>query len=467
MSAQTLAFRLALAVGLPLAVVATSSVSGCGKGDERGERPNRAAAPSASDHEATCERGTFCLPQYKGKMEVAAPAPFESCNVISALPEGVPQGWEPSRRAKLRVAFHPEKTGQERTSKPEACCYEWREHCAGRPLFDAGQSVVVAPLDSDQTAPSGWTEWPLSVATMGGKKVPSRAERNAQESPFREGESHFQRACRRASEHWLHNAVFEHASVAAFGRVGLDLLGLGAPSALISAAHEAAIDELKHAQLSFALAGELGAKVTGPAACPAFGGAVNVLGPSDLLRQTFREGCVGEASAALLLERAKNRVTRNRGVSRGVALGCEAPTLRRSAILHETHKISDLAAQVLSELCRDEASHAEFAWRTVLWLTSTFAEAESALREEVAALERAPTVTSCAPEAQTKTRGHRKNKKVPGVVFEVFRKPEKVWRRFGVWSRDDADRSRAEATEIAIRLGRAMLSPMATPSLCR
>ena len=62
-------------------------------------------------------------------------------------------------------------------------------------------------------------------------------------------------ASRRAlAEHWTAAALAEHASVASFARFVLDLGALGAPPALLADATTAMHDEIRHAQVSFALA---------------------------------------------------------------------------------------------------------------------------------------------------------------------------------------------------------------------
>jgi len=53
---------------------------------------------------------------------------------------------------------------------------------------------------------------------------------------------------------WIGDALDEHASVGAFARLSLQLLGVGAPSALLRRTHRAALDEIRHAELCFGLA---------------------------------------------------------------------------------------------------------------------------------------------------------------------------------------------------------------------
>ena len=57
------------------------------------------------------------------------------------------------------------------------------------------------------------------------------------------------------AEEWIENARSEHASVPAFSRLSLTLMSLGAPARLVEGAHRAALEEIEHARLAFALAG--------------------------------------------------------------------------------------------------------------------------------------------------------------------------------------------------------------------
>ena len=50
--------------------------------------------------------------------------------------------------------------------------------------------------------------------------------------------------------HWTHIGQLEHASVAAFARFVLQLLGVGAPPSLVLAAQQALADEVEHARFS-------------------------------------------------------------------------------------------------------------------------------------------------------------------------------------------------------------------------
>jgi len=64
--------------------------------------------------------------------------------------------------------------------------------------------------------------------------------------------------CRALEALWLHDAQKEHASVPAFSRVSWLLAAAGAPPELLRWSHRAAIEEIAHARLCFALAAGYG-----------------------------------------------------------------------------------------------------------------------------------------------------------------------------------------------------------------
>lgn len=63
----------------------------------------------------------------------------------------------------------------------------------------------------------------------------------------------------------LADAQLEHASVAAFSSFSLSLLALGAPSRLLRSCAMATLDEIRHAELCFALASEYLGRALAPA----------------------------------------------------------------------------------------------------------------------------------------------------------------------------------------------------------
>jgi hypothetical protein len=141
---------------------------------------------------------------------------------------------------------------------------------------------------------------------------------------------------RELAKAWLADALEEHASIAAFARFTMLMLSVGAPPELVVAAQRASIDEVAHARDCFALARRYGATAAGPGALDVHD-AMPPMSLADLAALTAEEGCVGETlGAALAAEQLAGAVD---------------PDVKR----------------VLGRLVRDEARHAELAWRFVAW----------------------------------------------------------------------------------------------------
>jgi hypothetical protein len=139
------------------------------------------------------------------------------------------------------------------------------------------------------------------------------------------------------AERWLADALNEHAAVAAFTRLSLALLGAGAPLVLVEAAQRAALDEIRHAELCFALARAYSASAVGPAGLPAALSPIALLSPEQLAVASLRDGCLGEGFAAALADHASRQAS--------------DPRIRAA----------------LSEIARDESLHAELGWRIIDW----------------------------------------------------------------------------------------------------
>jgi hypothetical protein len=139
----------------------------------------------------------------------------------------------------------------------------------------------------------------------------------------------------RLAASWLDAARLEHASIAAFSATSLRLMSFGAPPELIAATHRAALDEIEHARIAFALASAYGGTAISP------GAFADAAAPAMDLRafavETFIDGCIGETAAALEAERA--------------AATCVDPAV----------------AAILRTIATDEARHAELAWQIVAW----------------------------------------------------------------------------------------------------
>ena len=168
------------------------------------------------------------------------------------------------------------------------------------------------------------------------------------------------------AEEWARDAAAEHASIAAFSRFSLQLLALGAPADLVEAAHEAALDEARHARDAYALASAFAGKPIGPAPLDVNGALAHVADVTlaRLAVETFEEGCVAETLAAM--------------------------------DAHEKHaKYTDSAIhEVLARIAADEERHAELAWRTVAWAVRAGGdEVKRAIAESLARVSASPSMS--------------------------------------------------------------------------
>jgi hypothetical protein len=174
----------------------------------------------------------------------------------------------------------------------------------------------------------------------------------------------------RLAQHWTETARMEHASIAAFARFVLQLLGLGAPPDLVDGAQRAIGDETEHARLAFGLASAYAGADIGPGPI-AVDACLEGMDVRSVVATTFAEGCVGETLAALEAREALE------------AVGDRHPAV----------------AAALGIIAADEERHARLAWRSVQWLLAAFGQAarealEAALEEATAheAGQRAPRI---------------------------------------------------------------------------
>jgi len=191
-----------------------------------------------------------------------------------------------------------------------SCCYEYcTGSCCGRPLVIGG-----VPRVASVTPRSDWGD------VLDAGRPPSLGDA----------------VQRRIADAWLMDARMEHASIASFARFGLELLSFGAPAELVELCQRAALDEVAHARACFAMAERYHGSPRGPAPLDVSGAtAASTLRES--VRAALAEGCVGETRAA------------------GLAA-------------HALRDVRDTAAKAtLERIARDEAQHAQLAWRFVAW----------------------------------------------------------------------------------------------------
>lgn len=215
-------------------------------------------------------------------------------------------------------------------------------------MFEEVLEFLSGPVEID-----GECCYHVDVAPPGGGCIPGRpfvVDGRIQRAPVRAGARGWTGDPRRAGladldpatrtrlgQAWAHDAALEHASVASFGKLALELLAFGAPAELVRAAHDAARDEIRHAELCFALASRyLGAPV-GPGPLPAAAAFTGARTLAELAAAAVREGCVGETLAA--------------AVAAAQAEAAADEALRAT----------------LASIAADEADHAALAYRVVAW----------------------------------------------------------------------------------------------------
>jgi hypothetical protein len=157
-------------------------------------------------------------------------------------------------------------------------------------------------------------------------------------------------------------AHLEAASVYAFDRLAQDLVRLGAPRALASAARTSREDEVRHARMTRAIAERFGGRVLAPVVAPLAGERT----PLAIALENAVEGCVRETYGALVAH---------------------------WQAAHAEDRAIGAAMEVIAE---DETAHASLAWDVAEWLEARLSNddrraveaarthAIAALREELA-----------------------------------------------------------------------------------
>jgi hypothetical protein len=158
---------------------------------------------------------------------------------------------------------------------------------------------------------------------------------------------------------WVADARAEHASVAAFARLTLDLLAHAAPASLIADVSTAMMDEVRHATDAFAIASALAGEPLTAGPLPLRTDATPTL--VELAVATALEGGVGETIAAAT-------------AAARLAVATD-PTVRAA----------------LARVVEEETAHAALAWRIVDWAIAQGGEAvrdavDAAVAEKVASL---------------------------------------------------------------------------------
>jgi hypothetical protein len=141
---------------------------------------------------------------------------------------------------------------------------------------------------------------------------------------------------------WRENGRTEHASVAAFARLTLDLMALGAPPQLIADANRDSLDEIRHAQLCFGLARALDGRVESPGAFPVASNARKL--------SSMRTIALGQLAVDSLVDGALHEGVSARIIAK-LARRCDVPAIQ----------------VMLKEIAADEGRHARHGWDVTLW----------------------------------------------------------------------------------------------------
>lgn len=154
--------------------------------------------------------------------------------------------------------------------------------------------------------------------------------------PFRhEGESLTAEV--EAASTWARIGLAEHASIAAFAKLQLQLMAWGAPSSLLAEVAEAMADEVRHAEIAFELAERYGSAAVVPGRFP-FPAAIDpAVSLADLAAAAVTEGCIGETLSAIATRRAAEQ--------------CPEADVR----------------ELLLVIAADEDRHAALSWAVVAW----------------------------------------------------------------------------------------------------
>jgi hypothetical protein len=141
---------------------------------------------------------------------------------------------------------------------------------------------------------------------------------------------------------WRENGRTEHASVAAFARLTLDLMALGAPPDLVADANRDALDEIRHTELCFGLARAIDGQSESPGAFPEAARARTLsrsrtLALAQLAVDSLVDGALHEGVSARIIAKLARR--------------CEAPAIKA----------------ILKEIAADEGRHAHHGWDVVRW----------------------------------------------------------------------------------------------------
>jgi len=155
---------------------------------------------------------------------------------------------------------------------------------------------------------------------------------------------------------WAASGADEHASVAAFSRLALELMAHGAPTSLLRDVHQAALDEIGHAEICWSMARRFGGTVAGAGPFPFTAPVAVDATLAVVAASAVREGCLAETLGAHL------------------------------ALVAAELAVEPEVKAALSALAAEEARHAVLSFRIVAWALRTGGdEVETSVRTAFAA----------------------------------------------------------------------------------
>jgi hypothetical protein len=172
-------------------------------------------------------------------------------------------------------------------------------------------------------------------------------------------------------EEWTRRALAEHASVASFSAFSIALMSNQAPSILVEDALKAALDEVRHAKVSFDIASLLTGKEIAPGPLP----ASSLDFKEDLTALALavaKEGCVDETLSAFSVVLEANKIHD--------AIESNARQTKYSGVNRDTLR---LMRDELRKIAFEESTHSALAWRTLNWICRMDSNACSAVHAGV------------------------------------------------------------------------------------
>lgn len=214
---------------------------------------------------------------------------------------------------------------------------------------------------------------------------------------------------------WLQDARGEHASVPAFSRISWQLAAIGASPELLEWAHLAALEEIKHARLCFALAEGYGGHSYFVQPMPEMlqGGLDLTHDPIGVIAtETIFDGCLMEGFFANVASVAATR--------------CEEPA----------------ALAALEQIAREEKSHADFSWTLLEWLLQQHPAKVKSL------IQNARLETRSRPQAVSQEHKHLVKRANPKLLIKHGRLPDEEWQK--IWD-DHLRKTQSDLQELLLR----------------